>query len=380
MNAAQNPSPGATDGKRAATLSKDGAWRSFPKVPHLLQYVSNGTYYARVKMNGKIIRRSLETDVWSAAKLRLVDFLKAQRTRAPKAATMSFVEALNLYDAALESDTRVKPQSKQYRRGCIRKIQLSWPELWERRLDQIDAAACREWAARLSKEIASQYFNNTIATLRLIFDCGIRELVRRGGPPLENPAQELGRVRIRPKDLELPEREQFRALVENVRAKSGGWARRTGDLIEFLAYSGLRVNSEARWVTWEDIDWPRKEIIVRGDPKTGTKNSEIRRVAILPDMDLLLQRMGTNRPRTGRIVEAMKCREALARACRDVGVQRITQHDLRHLFATRCIEAGVDVPTVARWLGHKDGGALAMKTYGHLRNEHSRQMAEKVRF
>jgi len=46
-------------------------------------------------------------------------------------------------------------------------------------------------------------------------------------------------------------------------------------------------------------------------------------------------------------------------------VKRITHHDLRHLFATRCIEAGVDIPTVSRWLGHQDGGALCMKTYGH---------------
>ena len=54
-------------------------------------------------------------------------------------------------------------------------------------------------------------------------------------------------------------------------------------------------------------------------------------------------------------------------------ILKITHHDLRHLFATRCIESGVDIPTVARWLGHKDGGALAMKTYGHLRNEHVRR-------
>jgi len=59
---------------------------------------------------------------------------------------------------------------------------------------------------------------------------------------------------------------------------------------------------------------------------------------------------------------------------------RITHHDLRHLFATRCIESGVDIPTVSRWLGHKDGGALAMRTYGHLRDEHSQMMAAKVSF
>jgi integrase len=68
------------------------------------------------------------------------------------------------------------------------------------------------------------------------------------------------------------------------------------------------------------------------------------------------------------------------RAARIVGMERITHHDLRHLFATRCIESGVDIPTVSRWLGHKDGGALAMRVYGHLRDHHSTAMAQKVSF
>jgi hypothetical protein len=36
--------------------------------------------------------------------------------------------------------------------------------------------------------------------------------------------------------------------------------------------------------------------------------------------------------------------------------------------------------SVSRWLGHKDGGALAMKTYGHLRREHSIAQAQRVSF
>ena len=74
------------------------------------------------------------------------------------------------------------------------------------------------------------------------------------------------------------------------------------------------------------------------------------------------------------------CEKSLSRGCREVGAHRLTHHDLRHLFATRCIESGVDIPTVSRWLGHKDGGALAMRTYGHLRDEHSQSMAAKVTF
>ena len=49
--------------KRNERLSPDGKWRSFPKVPNLLQYVSNGNYYGRIKVGGKLIRESLRTDV-----------------------------------------------------------------------------------------------------------------------------------------------------------------------------------------------------------------------------------------------------------------------------------------------------------------------------
>ena len=74
------------------------------------------------------------------------------------------------------------------------------------------------------------------------------------------------------------------------------------------------------------------------------------------------------------------CQKAMNRAAKKIGMARITHHDLRHFYATVCIESGVDIPTVSRWLGHKDGGALAMRTYGHLRREHSVAQAQKVSF
>ena len=60
-------------------MAPDGKWRPFPKVPHLLQYVSNSDYYARIRTNGKLIRESLKTGVLTRAKLRLIDFLKEQQ-------------------------------------------------------------------------------------------------------------------------------------------------------------------------------------------------------------------------------------------------------------------------------------------------------------
>jgi hypothetical protein len=63
-----------------------------------------------------------------------------------------------------------------------------------------------------------------------------------------------------------------------------------------------------------------------------------------------------------------------------LGFPHFTHHDFRHYFATTCIEEGVDIPTVSRWLGHSDGGALAMQRYGHLRREHSLAMMKRVSF
>lgn len=104
---------------------------------------------------------------------------------------------------------------------------------------------------------------------------------------------------------------------------------------------------------------------------------------MIPDMQKLLGRIKAERmdeKPENPIMRVRECQQSINRASKLLGIKRITHHDLRHLFATRCIESGVDIPTVSRWLGHKDGGALAMKTYGHLRNEHSQPMAQKMRF
>ena len=184
------------------------------------------------------------------------------------------------------------------------------------------------------------------------------------------------------KQVLLPEYGQFERLVAEVRSSGSGYAPPAAELVQFLAYGGLRIG-EAKYITWEDCNFTGGEILVRGDPQTGTKNSEMRRVPMIPDMRKLLERMRSERQNEGPetpVMRVWKCQRSIDRASKVLGLKRITHHDLRHLFATRCIESGVDIPTVSRWLGHKDGGALAMKTYGHLRNEHSQQMAQKVKF
>ena len=187
---------------------------------------------------------------------------------------------------------------------------------------------------------------------------------------------------MRAKQLTLPSGDQFLQLVDVVE-HAGAWCSRAcADFVRGLAFTGCR-KGEAGQITWRDLDFEAGEIVVRGDLETATKNWTVRRVPMIPDARTLFERMRAERPSERLDEKAFRvsgCQKALDRACKKVGAERITHHDLRHLFATRCIESGVDIPTVSRWLGHKDGGALAMKTYGHLRREHSVAQAQKVSF
>jgi len=47
---------------------------------------------------------------------------------------------------------------------------------------------------------------------------------------------------------------------------------------------------------------------------------------------------------------------------------------MRHYFVSNAIEKNIDFETIAAWVGHKDGGLLVAKTYGHLRDTHSVEM------
>ena len=199
----------------------------------------------------------------------------------------------------------------------------------------------------------------------------------------DNPARFIKRASERAKILQLPEPGQFERFVDEIENSGSGHSKPCAESrARFLAFGGFR-KSEAGNITWADCDFEKKEIVVRGDPETGTKNWSVRRVPMIPDMLELLQRLRAERPDESAgnsVMRVRECQQAMDRAAKVVKMARITHHDLRHLFATLCIESGVDIPTVSRWLGHKDGGALAMRVYGHLRDQHSVNMAQHVKF
>lgn len=74
-------------------------------------------------------------------------------------------------------------------------------------------------------------------------------------------------------------------------------------------------------------------------------------------------------------------RRALKILCREIGVEEITPHKLRHSRAVDLIERGVDLPTVQKVLGHKritTTGIYTLITKDHLRKKMERLSLRKI--
>lgn len=353
------------------------------RLQHLMRHRS-GRYYARVYANGKEVWEPLKTSHFKVAQAKLAAFLKDHTARASAGAgasefdaTLSFGSAMKTHVESLRGDCDLKPSTLHYWEQIFAALVKSWPTLSATEIRKIGMTDCALWAERFAKKSSATRFNNTLGGMRRVF-----RLALEAGIIFSDPTAKLKRVRVRAKQMKLPSRKQFLGIIENV-SLAGGWCSRDcADLIQGLAFTGIR-KGEAAEVEWGDFSKSWSELTVRGSPETGTKNWEVRRVPLIPAARQLFERMRAERPGekpTDKVFRVREAQKALDSACRKVGGARITHHDLRHLFATTCIESGIDIPTVSRWLGHKDGGALAIKTYGHLRDDHSKQQALRVSF
>jgi len=142
-------------------------------------------------------------------------------------------------------------------------------------------------------------------------------------------------------------------------------------------------------IKWADVDFERERVTIGADRLT--KNWESRTVEFNSQLGALLREMHARRapdcawlfpsPQRGtRDEHARSFRESLKLARAAAALPRVGFHDLRHYFCSVCVMAGIDFMTIATWLGHKDGGILVGKVYGHLLDEHRQKAAKLVHF
>lgn len=372
----------------------DKTWHK-TNTPNLYLHKS-GRYYYRFTVGGKQIWESLKTKLKSVADARAAERQGISRkyrniTRGAIAGSLTIGQALDAALLEVDASPDIQPNTKRFRHAGARALLASWPELASMDARRLSSADVKAWsngvrnittghvpykaktAMRNSKGCSVSKHNGMLDVLRMALDYALQH-----GAAFANVARDpsVNRPGQKPKKLTLPNRADFPKLVSAMR-EIGGNATHAADLVELLAYTGARQN-EARNLLWSDVDIERNQIRLR-----VTKNGEPRTIPIIMELQELLSSMKSKQPLSApedKVLQVFEAQKSLDHAAEKAGIRRMTHHDFRHLFATTCIEAGIDVPTVARLLGHKDGGALAMKTYGHLRDEHAQNMMQRVSY
>lgn len=172
-------------------------------------------------------------------------------------------------------------------------------------------------------------------------------------------------------------------------------------LIFITLYTGLRIG-EACALRWEDINLDARLIFVRhtvsrvwyheggkkhskliiGSPKTA---SSLRCIPICSKLYWVLctfsqeNRFGyilSNGDQTS-FISPRTFEYRYKQILKKSGLAKINFHALRHTFATRCIECGVDLKTLCEILGHADA-STTLNTYVHSSIEFKRHQLEKL--
>lgn len=142
-------------------------------------------------------------------------------------------------------------------------------------------------------------------------------------------------------------------------------------LFRFILYSGCRVG-EALSVCWSDIDMDAETIHVRGT-KTFTSD---RTIPFFGLMRSILEQI----PRTSDRLFPYSRYLILAqiKPIREKCGFYFRVHDLRHTFATHCMECGISLSTLSKWLGHTSV-AVTSSVYVHMGKQWQDEETKKFR-
>lgn len=365
--------------------AKEVTWQK-TTTPGLYRHGPTGKFYSRYSLNGSRTFKSLDTSVLTVAKLTHAQrMLEIEKQRQSPETAKDDAKTLGDLAALLEADVAAGKNAMGTKLNFVqrmKRLREFWPGTFEKAIPRnVVRATLLELRTKLVKAgYKGDVVNQTLSALSGVLAMARERHLVVSDPFAEKPSIWLPAGRRVPKlptraDMDrifaemlvIPEAEnQPPELIPLLIEK----ARKASEHARFIAYTGARVK-EANACVYEGINGNRIHI-----PGTKSKSSD-RMIPMTAALRALLAERGIGK---GPILQVVQSREALQRACVRLGLPLLHHHDLRHYFATMCIESGVDIPTVSRWLGHSDGGALVMKTYGHLRDEHSVREIAKVKF
>jgi len=151
------------------------------------------------------------------------------------------------------------------------------------------------------------------------------------------------------------------------------------EIITFAINTGLR-QSEILNLSWENVDLFRKTLTILEQKNRGKDtlplNSQV--------LDILKARHKVRSIKSSRVFfnnegetrDASNLRRAFNIALKKAGIQKCRFHDLRHTFATRLVQSGIDLYKVQKLLRHKS--PIMTQRYAHHYPESLRDGVETL--
>jgi integrase len=370
-------------------------------------WVRNGRYYAQLTLEDletgrKRVRRvPLEGATTPAQAREKLDEFKVGRRKG----SLSVLKCAPKFDTFADEYERFYTEAKDAKRASTLETEHYAINQWKKhlghlRLDKIRRIHIDSFIAKRQKKgLAARTVNLEVTVFRNVMNRAIdakwiTQLPTENLRPLKSKPRKrqlftaaeietLCNVGFRPAFVE------SRLAVDGERGEPLMNAQQFADYIRLLCFSGTRM-SEALRLRWRsDIDWKNRQMSVGSDGQV--KNNRLRVVDFNAQLESHLKEMDSRRapdsewlfpsPRRGEKDRPAKTfREALRLARQAARLPTFGFHDCRHFFCSMCVMSGIDFMTIARWVGHQDGGILIGRVYGHLSNEHAQRQARRIQF
>jgi len=329
----------------------------------LYRYAPTGGFYGLLKSHGKQVRRSLKTKDRTLAVRRLADLRKELDRLEPGAGQTPFTAVAQEW-----LDSHRHALAKSTARRKTQYLAVLSPH-FEKPVSRISRTDVESWVKKRVAKASASTFNHELECLKGILeravDLGMITRNPAAGVPRKKGEKRSERGVLAPEELD-----RLLATLRSTHADS-----EAPDFVELICLSGCRPG-EVSALDWAHVDFKGGWLKVPGT-KSG---AAVRRVPLGQRLRSFLHGMRTRQAgRAGEKLFSIRTpRKALQTACRALGIAYINPHRFRHQFISQAVMAGVDFRTIAQWVGHSDGGVLIGKVYGHITDEHSRQMMERL--